>query len=345
MKIVVDDKIPYIMPALHELADEVVAKPGREITADDVSDAYILIVRTRTKCNRDLLEGSSVALVVTATIGYDHLDTDYLDEAGIQWANCAGCNANSVAQYIGNSLLLLQRNRGLNISESTIGIVGVGHVGTAVLAKAQSLGFKNILLNDPPRRERGDQAPDGMEWNSLYTLASEANVITFHTPLTDHSPFATYHLADAAFFAHLQRKSVIMNAARGGVVDEEALLSAMSSGRVREAVIDTWENEPIINRNLLDQAFVATPHVAGYSADGKANATRMTLLTVCRFLGCPMTFKIEPPELPDSLGLSEDPIERALQLYNPLADTERLRRSPESFEKLRENYPLRREFA
>lgn len=345
MKIVVDDKIPYILPALNELADEVVAKPGREITADVVRDAYILVVRTRTKCNRDLLEGSSVALIVTATIGYDHLDTDYLKEAGIEWTNCAGCNANSVAQYIGNSLLLLQRDRGLNISESTIGIVGVGHVGTAVLAKAQSIGFKNILLNDPPRQERGDRAPDGMKWDSLYALAREADVITFHTPLTDQAPFATYHLADAAFFAHLQRKPVIMNAARGGVVDEDALLSAMSSGRVREAVIDTWENEPAISHRLLDNAFVATPHVAGYSADGKANATRMALAAICRFLNRQMTFRIEPPALPESICLSEDAVERALQLYNPLADTERLREAPENFEKLRENYPLRREFA
>ena len=330
MKIVVDDKIPYILPALNELADEVVAKPGREITADVVRDAYILVVRTRTKCNRDLLEGSSVALIVTATIGYDHLDTDYLKEAGIEWTNCAGCNANSVAQYIGNSLLLLQRDRGLNISESTIGIVGVGHVGAAVLAT---------------RQERGDRAPDGMKWNSLYAIAREADVITFHTPLTYQAPFATYHLADAAFFAHLQRKPVIMNAARGGVVDEDALLNAMSCGRVREAVIDTWENEPAISHRLLDNAFVATPHVAGYSADGKANATRMALASICRFLNRQMTFRIEPPALPESICLSEDSVERALQLYNPLADTERLREAPENFEKLRENYPLRREFA
>lgn len=345
MKIVVDDKIPYIMPALKELADEVVAKSGSDICADDVRDAYMLIVRTRTRVNRQLLEGSSVRLVVTATIGYDHLDTDYLREAGIEWTNCPGCNATSVAQYVGNSLLLLKRDRGLDISQSTIGIVGVGHVGMAVLEKAKSLGFKKIMLNDPPRKDRGDIAPYGLQWSSLYRLCKDADVITFHTPLTNIRLYPTNHLADAVFFTHLQRKPIIINAARGGVVDEAALLDAMDNGRVRESVIDTWEGEPAINRELLEKSFIATPHVAGYSADGKANATRMTLAAVCRFLGRPMTFVIEPPALLSDIIWSDDADERALQLYNPLYDSERLRVSPDTFEKLREDYPLRREQA
>ena len=343
MKIVVDDKIPYILPALRELADEVVAKRGADITAADVRDAHILIVRTRTRCDRRLLEGSSVALIVTATIGYDHLDTDYLRQAGIEWTNCPGCNATSVAQYVGNSLLLLQRERGFKLKESTVGIVGVGHVGTAVVERLRGLGVKRILLNDPPHKERGDAAPAGLAWSSLQRLATEADVITFHTPLTRILPHPTYHLADAAFFRRLRRKPIIINAARGGVVDEEALLEALGSGRASEAIIDTWEGEPKVNRRLLEKAFIATPHIAGYSADGKANATRMTLAAVYRFMGRPMTFEIEPPALPADIILSADPAERALELYNPLADTAHLRAAPELFERLRADYPLRRE--
>lgn len=343
MKIVVDDKIPYILPYLHELADEVVAKRGSEITADDVRDAYILIIRTRTRVDRQLLEGSSVALVVTATIGYDHLDTDYLREAGIEWTNCAGCNATSVAQYVQNSLLLLERERGFNIHESTIGIVGVGHVGTEVMAAALRMGFKRVLLNDPPREEAHHKLPAGLCWNSLYELQRECDVITFHTPLTREQPHATYHLADARFFRLLGKHPVIVNAARGGVVDEEELLKALDSGRVSEAVIDTWEGEPRVNSSLLGRAFIATPHIAGYSADGKANATRMALQAVALFLNKATVYHIKPPALASGTIFSDDPAERALQLYNPMADTDRLRANPGQFEQLRNDYPLRRE--
>ncbi len=345
MKIVVDDKIPYIQPYLHELADEVVAKRGSEITAEDVRDAYILIVRTRTRVDRQLLERSSVRLVVTATIGYDHLDTDYLRAAGIEWTNCPGCNATSVAQYVKNSLLLLERERGLKISEATIGIVGVGHVGTEVMAAALRMGFKRVMLNDPPREAARHKLPEGLCWSSLCELQKECNVITFQTPLTREQPHATYHLADAHFFSFLPKHPVIINAARGGVVDEAELLTAMDTGLVSEAVIDTWEGEPSINRQLLERAFIATPHIAGYSANGKANATRMALQAVALFLNITRIYHIEPPALPEDIALSDDSAERALQLYNPLADTARLRESPTDFERLRSDYPLRLERA
>lgn len=343
MKIVVDDKIPYILPHLRVLADDVVALPGSDITAADVRDAYILIVRTRTRCDRALLEGSSVRLVVTATIGFDHIDTDYLRAAGIAWTNCAGCNATSVAQYVVNSLFVLERERRFDISAAALGIVGVGHVGTAVLQQALRLGFRRILLCDPLRQQAGDAAPEGMSWCSLAELQAESDVITFHTPLTRSGEHATWHLADSRFLASVKRKPVIVNAARGGVVDEEALLRALSDGSVADAVIDTWEGEPAVNRRLLERAIIATPHIAGYSADGKANASRMTLEAVCRFLGRPMTFSIEPPALPGNIAWSADPKELALQLYDPRADSTRLRRQPEAFERLRNSYPLRRE--
>ena len=343
MKIVVDDKIPYIQPALHQLAEEVVAKAGCAITSDDVRDADILIVRTRTRCDRALLSGSRVRLVVTATIGYDHLDTDYLRTVGIAWTNCPGCNATSVAQYVMNSLLVLQQQQDLDLSRATLGIIGVGHVGTAVLEAARRWGINNILLNDPPREAAGDAALEGFSWSSLERIQAEADILTLHTPLTTVTPYPTHHLVDDKFFNALRRKPVLINAARGGIVNENALLAAMDAGRIRTAIIDTWEGEPDVNRRLLERSFIATPHIAGYSADGKANATRMALTAVCRFLGREMTFDIQPPKLERQFDSTDDDITRALKLYNPLEDSQRLKEHPEQFESLRGHYPLRRE--
>ena len=353
MKIVCDDKIPYIEMPLRQLTSQVVMKPGKDITPEDVRDADILVVRTRTRCDEQLLAGSRVFLVVTATIGYDHLDTRWLESHGIAWANCPGCNATSVGQYVHTSLLQLKRQRRIDLKELTLGIIGVGHVGSAVLKAVTgegspcSLGLRKILLNAPPLETTGKAAPEGYEWSSLERICQEADIITFHTPLTRTGNFATWHLADESFFERLQQKPgrIIINAARGGIIDERALLHAMDEGVVSEAVIDTWENEPAISPQLLQRAFIATPHIAGYSADGKANATCKTLQHICMMLPRPMTFEIRPPALPSGFCPSTDPEELALQLYDPLLDTQRLRTSPEEFERLRGTYPLRREFA
>ncbi len=333
MKVVVDDKIPYIRGQIETLADSVVYKKGSDITAADVKDADILIVRTRTHCNRRLLEGSQVSLVVTATIGYDHIDTEYLREAGIRWTNCPGCNASSVRQYVHNSLVALDLLRpGL-----TVGVVGVGHVGSLVAADLAEAGLK-VLCCDPPLQA---QHPD---YVSLERIAAEADIITFHTPLTREGEHPTYHLADRTFFDSLRCRPLIINSSRGEVVDNEALVHALDAGQVSNAVIDTWEGEPDINPQLLQRAIIATPHIAGYSADGKANATRMSLQAVCAHIGKPFNLDIRPQELPASMRpTSDNSVERVLQLYNPLDDTARLKQSPDRFEWLRGNYPLRRE--
>ena len=343
MKIVCDDKIPFIRPALEQLADEVLFKAGRDIGPEDVRDADILVVRTRTRCDHRLLKDSTVGLVVTATIGFDHIDTRWLENHGIQWANCPGCNATSVGQYVLCSLLALQQERDFRLRDATVGIVGVGHVGTAVVHALESMGVGRLLLCDPPRQQAGDMAPGGREWSPLSRLQSEADVISFHTPLTRTGAYATEHLADEAFFSALRRQPVIINAARGGVVDEVALLHAMEANLVREAIVDTWEHEPAPRRALLTRAFIATPHIAGYSADGKANATRMTLAHICRFMGRSMDFDIVPPPLPADFVPPSDPAQLALQLYDPRTDTRRLRAQPDDFERLRSDYPLRRE--
>ena len=193
MKVIVDNKIPYIKEAINRIADEVVFLPGADFTKEAVKDADALIVRTRTRCNRELLEGTQVKFIATATIGYDHIDTEYCREAGITWTNCPGCNAGSVEQYVRSVLGLLQRKKGLDLKNATIGVVGVGHVGSRVARTAKLLGMR-VLLNDPPRADKGETG-----FVDLATIARECDVITFHTPLIQEGIYRTYHLVGKDF--------------------------------------------------------------------------------------------------------------------------------------------------
>jgi erythronate-4-phosphate dehydrogenase len=341
MKVIVDNKIPYIREVIEQLADEVVYLPGKAFTPEVVKDADALIIRTRTICNRELLEGSNVRFIGTATIGFDHIDTAYCQQAGITWSNCPGCNAGAVEQYLHAVLLLLQKEKGINLQESCLGIIGVGHVGERIRQMAQRIGLK-VLLNDPPRADEGEEG-----FCSLDTLAEQCNILTFHTPLIREGKYKTYHLADSTFFQKLQQAPYLINTSRGEVVDTEALLTAMNKGLVKGAVIDVWENEPHISQELLDKVFIGTPHIAGYSADGKANATRMVLEAFCRFFHKQADFHITLPDNPNQT-LSQDENVRVLQLYNPHIynphkDCEELRAHPELFEQLRGDYHLRRE--
>jgi len=327
MKIVIDDKIPYIRETICRLADETVFLSGAAITADDVRDADVLVVRTRTRCNRQLLEGSKVQLVVTATIGYDHIDTQWLEQAGIRWTNCPGCNSGSVAQYVECALLLLEQQKGLDLQHTTIGIVGCGHVGSKVKAVAERLGMQVLvcdpLLNNP-------------SFVSFDVIEHEADIITFHVPLTREGRYATWHMADEEFFHRLSRVPYIINTSRGEVVDNQALLAALQDGRVRDAVIDVWENEPHPNAELLDRVFIGTPHIAGYSADGKTNADNMVIDAICQQFGLENPGLIVPPAF-DHGGANP------LDLYNPMNDSQKLKADTSQFEQLRNNYPLRRE--
>lgn len=322
MKIVVDDKIPYIREAIAKITAGAVYIKGADICAADVRDADALIVRTRTRCDERLLGGSKVRFLATATIGFDHLDTGYLQRAGITWMNCPGCNAGSVEQYLRSALLLLP----LDLHRSTIGIVGCGHVGSRVRAAAEALGLR-VLVNDPPLGMPG--------FVGLDVIEREADIITFHVPLDP----STRHLADSAFFGRLRRRPYIINTSRGEVVDNGALFEALQEGSVRDAVIDTWENEPDIHRGLLGRVMIGTPHIAGYSADGKVNADNMVLDGLCRFFGVPRPAPVVPPPLPSTFVYTGN----ALDLYNPLTDSGRLKAAPGRFEELRGNYPLRRE--
>ncbi|MBR1593605.1 MAG: 4-phosphoerythronate dehydrogenase [Alloprevotella sp.] len=361
MKLVVDAAIPYARPYAEQLgrADFL---PAAEITSAAVRDADALVVRTRTRCDAALLEGSRVRFIATATIGYDHLDTAYLHRRGIAWTNCPGCNAGSVEQYVHSALLRLALSGKVRLDVSTtLGIVGVGHVGSRVERMARKMGL-SVLLCDPPRADRGESG-----FIPLEDVIRHADIITFHVPLTRTGRHATYHMADEPFFrlvAEASRHPVIVNTSRGEVVCTESLVRAFDEGVLRAVVVDTWEDEPRISPELLCRAFLATPHIAGYSADGKARATQMALAAVARHFGLDRDFAILPPDLPEGyeyrpygFGLlpreahhflsyiPEDAMYAPLRLFDPLCDTLVLRAHPELFEAMRSHYPLRREFS
>lgn len=338
MKVIIDNKIPFIQEAIHQIADEVIYAPGKDFSPALVKDADALIIRTRTRCNRALLQGSSVRFIATATIGFDHIDTEYCREAGIAWSNAPGCNSASVAQYLMSSLLLLQLIRGKQLQGLTLGIIGVGNVGTKIIQVAQELGMR-VLLNDLPRQDKEGNA----NFNSLQTLAEECDILTFHVPLYKEGKYKTLHLADDAFFRSLKRRPVIINTSRGEVIETNALLNALENNLISDAIIDVWENEPDINLTLLNKAFLGTPHIAGYSADGKANATRMSLDALCRFFHLKADYRITPPEPGNPVIHAATPAEAYLQMYDPRRDSEALKAHPELFETLRGDYPLRRE--
>lgn len=339
MKIVIDDKIPYIRETISQITPDAVYIKGADISADNVRDADAMIVRTRTHCDEQLLAGSKVKFIATATIGFDHIDTEYMKRAGIKWMNCPGCNSGSVAQYLRSTLILLCREKGLDPAKDAIGVVGYGHVGSKVAAEARAMGFK-VLICDPPLQNSGSTAE---EFVSMESIEKECKVITFHVPLTKTGNCPTFYLADENFFHRLKCHPFIINTSRGGVVDNAALLNALDKGYVSDAVIDTWENEPNISLDLLNKVYIGTPHIAGYSADGKTNADNMAIEGLCRFFGIENRWHITPPSLPQDMTPHGDENDKKLQLYNPLDDSRRLKSTPDKFEELRGNYPLRRE--
>lgn len=338
MKIIIDNKIPYIKEAVRTIADEIVYAPGKDFTPELVRDADALIIRTRTHCNRELLEGSRVKFIATATIGFDHIDTDYCQQAGIEWRNAPGCNSASVAQYVQSSLLIWKSLRNRELSGLIIGIVGVGNVGSKIAKVAQDFGMR-VLLNDLPREEKEGSG----SFTSLNKIAEECDIITFHVPLYKEGNYKTFHLADREFFQSLKRKPIIINTSRGEVIDTDALLEALNNQTISDAIIDVWEHEPDINRELLEKVMIGTPHIAGYSADGKANATRMSLDAICSFFQIKGKYEINAPAPASPIIYAKNHEEALLQMYNPTKDSERLKTQPELFETLRGDYPLRRE--
>lgn len=348
MKIIIDDKIPYIKGALEPVA-EVIYLPGNKTTPEIVKDADAIITRTRTICNEKLLKGSSVKFIATATIGYDHIDTNYCSQAGIEWTNAPGCNAESVNQYIASALFSWAMRKREDLAGKTIGIVGVGQVGSRVAKTCETIGMK-VLLNDPPReREEGSD-----KFVSLKTIQEEADIITFHVPLNLTGIDSTFNMVNKKFLLNLRNKPLIINSCRGEVFNTEDVYNTLKSGNISGLIIDCWENEPDINLELLKIAAFGTPHIAGYSKDGKANGTKMSVQAVSKFFSLGLDdwqpSHVEPPENPileiDGNQRREYSIlaEAILSTYNIEADDELLKETPDLFEKLRGDYPVRREF-
>lgn len=342
MKFVVDKAIPFITGVL-EPYSQVVFKDGREIYREDLLDADAIIIRTRTKCNEDLLEGTSVKMIATATIGMDHIDLKYCESKGIKVVNAAGCNAGGVMNYVFSALYGAAARRAIKFTDETvIGIVGVGNVGKKVEKMARHLGFK-VLLNDPPRA-----AVEGPgQFVSLNELLLNSDVVTMHVPLDE----TTRGMVDAEFFARMKPGAFFINACRGEVVDEDALLDAMP--KLGPVIIDTWNNEPNINPFLMEQAEIATPHIAGYSYQGKQNGTAAAVRAIAHAFDIPPLFNFFPATEHEELraikldltGMSQGQIASVFQYNYPIfTDDFMFRMTPGSFERIRTEYKYRREF-
>ena len=345
MKIVADDKIPFLRGALEPVA-EVVYKEGKSITRADVLDADAIITRTRTRCDASLLDGTSVKAIFTATIGFDHIDTSYCREHGIYWENAPACNSKSVEQYVASALATLRLKHGVTLRGKTIAVVGVGNVGSLVAALCEKLGMR-VLRVDPPRAER----EGGEKFTTYEEALAEADIVTYHTPLLARGEHPTLHMLDGRAVAMMKPGVIVINSSRGPVCGTRTLVSGLRNHRIGHAVIDVWENEPDISRDLLSLATIATPHIAGYSTDSKLRGTQMAVSAFCKYFG--VTTPWSAPELPspeaaifDASG-AKDEEEAACKMfahvYDIEADMEALRTRTEQFEKLRGDYHLRRE--
>ena len=357
MRIVADDNIALVRQAFEALGD-VEAVPGQALDTEKVKEAELLLTRSGTRINRALLEGSAVRFVASAVIGTDHCDLNYLKENQIPFASAPGSNANSVAEYIIAALLMLAERRAFRLRDQTIGVIGVGNVGSKVVTKCRALGMR-VLQNDPPLARRTD-APDLLPIEALM----QADILTLHVPLTKDASDPTHHLVDASFLEKVKEGAVLINTSRGPVVDSAALQNALSSGCLSDAILDVWENEPHIAGELMDAVTLITPHVAGHSFDGKVNGTVMIYRAACEFLGRPATWNpapLLPPPTVKRIVLSGDADDESLlrcavlTVCDPrrtddpkMRDMVRHARDPDTLAKwfagYRRSYPIRREF-
>ncbi|MCW8979232.1 MAG: 4-phosphoerythronate dehydrogenase PdxB [Marinobacter sp.] len=355
MLIVADENIPLLDSFFGDIG-EIRRVSGRSMSNEDVRDADIVLVRSVTRVNRELLEGSRVRFVGTTTIGTDHVDLDWLEGAGIRFSAAPGCNANSVAEYVLSVLSLHAERRGLaDWSQLSVGIVGVGNVGGELAHKLERLGF-DVRLCDPPRADREE---DDQEFVSLEE-AMKCDVVSLHTPLTREGDHPTLHMIGHPELEALGANQLLINAGRGEVIDSSALLARLDQGNAPTVALDVWEQEPRIHPELVDRVWLATPHIAGYSLEGKVQGTEMIYQALSQFLGLPVRKKagqfLPEPALSKisftSSADEEDAIRIALRAcYDPRPDDARLRNAMTgsveergaAFDRLRRDYPVRRE--
>lgn len=357
MLIVADENIPLLDSFFGDMGD-IRRVPGRTMTAEQVRDADILLVRSVTQVGPRLLEGSRVRFVGTATIGTDHIDLDWLEQQGIAFSAAPGCNANSVVEYVLSVVLLHAERKGLDDwSSLNVGVVGVGSVGGKVARKLERLGF-DVHLCDPPRAED----PDDEDAEGFESLADvlKCDVVTLHTPLTRDQAHATYHMIGAEELSLLRSPQLLISAGRGAVVDCQSLSDRLDQPDAPAVALDVWEPEPAVDPALMDKVWLATPHIAGYSLEGKVHGTEMVYQALSRYLGLPVRkksgqFLPEPALNKVSFTSSADEADALrislLSCYDPRRDDARMRvairgdeaERSKAFDRLRRDYPVRRE--
>jgi erythronate-4-phosphate dehydrogenase len=355
MKITVDENIPFGKEAFGTLG-EVETVSGRNLTSGQLKETEILVVRSVTQVKSQLLSGTAVKFVGTATIGTDHIDLDYLKSQNIQFTSAPGSNAESVAQYVTAALLEIAERKNLTLEKKTIGIIGVGNTGSRVARNAEALGMK-VLLNDPPKK-RGTGDSKFLPLSELF----ESDFLSLHVPLNLEGDDKTFHLINQDFFNHLQPECHIINSSRGPVIDNSALEMALSQKMIAGAVLDVWEKEPGLSKDLLELVDIGTPHIAGYSYDGKVRGTEMIYAEACSFLNKKPNWLPELPAfMPEKQSFPFESDEKQFQhslhkmvqaFYNINNDDQNLRKIlelPEEeqdpyFDHLRKTYAIRREF-
>ena len=350
MKILVDENMPYARELFSRTGD-VVAVPGRPIPQQELDDADGLMVRSVTKVNAELLSGKPVKFVGTATAGTDHIDESWLNQQGIAFSAAPGCNAIAVVEYVFSSLLLLAERDGFQLTDRTVGIVGVGNVGGRLQARLEALGIRTLLC-DPPRAERGDEG----DFQPLAQLVAEADVLTFHTPLFKQGPYQTLHMADEALLLALKPGTILINACRGPVVDNAALLKVLEQRDDLSVVLDVWEPEPELSLPLLNKVDIATAHIAGYTLEGKARGTTQVFEAWTQFIGQPQQVALDTLLPAPEFGritlrgeLDQATLKRLVHLvYDVRRDDAPLRHVaaiPGEFDRLRKHYQERREWS
>lgn len=350
MKILVDENMPYAHDLFSRLG-EVKAVPGRPIPVAELNDADALMVRSVTKVNAALLDATPVRFIGTATAGTDHIDENYLQQAGIAFSAAPGCNAIAVVEYVFSALLGLAERDGFTLTDRTVGIIGVGNVGSRLQARLNAWGVKTLLC-DPPRADRGDEEI----FHPLETLVQEADILTFHTPLYLDGPYKTLHLADEALIRRLKPGTILINACRGEVVDNDALLHCLQQGQALSTVLDVWEPEPDLNVALLALVDIGTAHIAGYTLEGKARGTTQVFEAFSQFIGQPQQIPLETLLPAADIGsvtlrgaLNQAILKRVVHLVYDVRRDDALLRSVAGvageFDKLRKHYAERREWS
>lgn len=353
MKIIADQNIPQVEKAFAHIG-ELQLVDGRHLTAEQLRDAQILLVRSVTRVNRELLEHSAIQFVGSATIGTDHVDLAYLQQQGITFSNAPGCNAISAAEYVVAAVLHFTQMRQMQTADLKVGVVGFGNVGSRVVNRLAALGCE-LMVYDPPREQQYHDR-DYTSWEQIQS----ADIVTAHVPLTKTGDYPTYHMFNEAFFAGLKDNALFINTSRGAAVDETALLQVKAGNKPLHLILDVWQHEPNIDLGLLQQTMIATPHIAGYSAEGKHRGLEMIYHAACQFLDIepqwsladalpPFSFVIEP-----DLALDDQSLLRRLvrMAYDIEEDDRAMRKLPEMeadqrgawFDGLRKNYQVRREF-